>query len=62
MHTSINDLTWEANPDDSVEGAVITLGENDTADNPASTKHVIPGPAVVTYFKYKDGGIEAMVI
>lgn len=39
----------------------VTLEAGDTAENPASTKQVIHGPAVVTYDRYPDGGIDALV-
>lgn len=41
------------------ERAVLVLGKGDTAWNPASTKHVIYGPARVTYVRAPDGGVDA---
>jgi hypothetical protein len=35
--------------------ATITLGEQDTAVNPASTKHLIYGPCIVKYEIHKSG-------
>ena len=60
-------------PDD-VEGAVlrknhaetgsatVTLKAGDTAWNPASTKHVIHGPARVRYTIHPDGGVDATIL
>jgi hypothetical protein len=39
----------------------VGIGASDTAWNPASTKHVISGPATLTYTQYPDGGIEVVV-
>lgn len=39
----------------------ITLGPDDTAWNPVSTKGKIHGPATVTYREYQDGAVEATV-
>lgn len=35
----------------------VSLSREETAWNPASTKTVINGPAIVTYTEYQDGGI-----
>lgn len=45
------------------EPVQVTLGEFDTAWNPASTKpdSEITGPALVTYRRYVDGGVDAHV-
>lgn len=42
--------------------ASLELDDGDTAWNPASTKGVINGPAVVVYVRYRDGGVTARVI
>lgn len=42
--------------------AVVTLEEGDSAFNPATTKHNLYGPAVVTYEKYPDGGIALLEV
>lgn len=44
-------------------GSDITLNllKGETAWNPASTKHVIYGPATVRYVQYVDGGVTATV-
>jgi hypothetical protein len=43
--------------------AVFTLGADDTAWNPASTKpeRAVLGPCKVTYRRYRDGATEATV-
>lgn len=47
--------------DEWADRAAFDLGPNDSAWNPASTKHVIVGPALVTYHRFPDGGITAVV-
>lgn len=37
------------------------LGSSDTAWNPSSTSHVLPGPATVTYRRWADGGMDVTV-
>jgi hypothetical protein len=63
MHTGYDDLVWgPIDPSDPYwRRATVTLGKADTAWNPASTKHVIYGPASVTYERAPDGGITAYV-
>jgi hypothetical protein len=41
--------------------AQAVLMPDDTAWNSASTRHVLHGPATVTWFEYPDGGIETVV-
>lgn len=40
---------------------IVDLGNGDTADNPASTKELIYGPAFVVYDVFDDGGTNASV-
>lgn len=47
-HVGYDDLKWER-VDDHWEEAVVDLNKGDSAWNPASTKHVIYGPATVRY-------------
>lgn len=58
MHYSYGQLDWQP-LGDGWERAVATLAEGDSAWNPASTKHVLYGPSVVTYDRAPDGGIVA---
>lgn len=46
---------------DAVQRTLFVIDGGDTAWNPASTKHVIDGPARVTYTRHVDGGITAAV-
>ena len=39
----------------------IRLDDGETAWNPASTKHVIHGPCLVTYEQSPEGGVNASV-
>lgn len=39
----------------------VTLAEGEAAWNPASTKGVISGPALLTYEMHRDGGIDLLV-
>lgn len=41
--------------------AVVHLGEHDTAWHPGSTKHVIYGPAKVTYEQGPSGAVTGVV-
>jgi hypothetical protein len=62
MHYDSKALTWEPFPSDVTwERTTVKLTENDTAWNPASTKHVIYGPAEVTYERGPGGGVSAFV-
>jgi hypothetical protein len=50
MHTGYDDLVWvPSGHNDGYAYATVVLGRDDTAWNPSSTKHVIYGPAKVTY-------------
>lgn len=40
----------------------VKLDRGDRAWNPASTKDRIPGPAIVEYTRYPDGGIDAEIV
>lgn len=40
---------------------VVELGPDDTADNPASTKDVLRGPAFIVYDHYVDGGTNTVI-
>ena len=59
MHYSLEGLDWTFNPDGWAR-AVAVLDENDTLENPASTKQPIYGPGVFKINQYKDGGIDVI--
>lgn len=41
--------------------ATVVLQKDETAWNPVSTKHLIYGPATVTYERGPDGGVSAYI-
>lgn len=51
----------EAVDESPVKELVVNLTRRDSAWNPASMSHDIPGPAKITYRRYRDGGYEAVV-
>lgn len=60
-HCTAEQLDWISLGGTGWKRAAVTLGEGDSAWNPASTKHVIHGPAVVMYERAPDGGVTARV-
>lgn len=54
MHYAYGDLDWQS-AGEGWETATVELGEQDTAWNPASTKHVVYGPAKITYERHRTG-------
>lgn len=54
MHYELDNLNWHA-VGDHCDKASVTLTRDDTAPNPASTKHLIYGPADVTYYRFPSG-------
>lgn len=61
MHYDSDQLPWRAWRGDGWFRAQVTLTESDTAWNPGSTKHVVYGPAVVTYERDPSGQTVAIV-
>ena len=58
-HYDADTIPWEV--DGAFHRAMIVLNKNESAWNPASTRHAIWGPARVTYIQYPDGGVNAKV-
>lgn len=58
-HTNVADLNWTPTAAQDEFYADVVLDTYDTAENPASTKRLIHGPANVRYVQYQDGGITA---
>lgn len=67
MHVGIQELRTDLDASTVPEGNSVyaevsyVLAAGDTAHNPASTKHLIYGPATVKYVEYVDGGMTAIV-
>lgn len=59
-HHDSSDLVWMERPNGWARASV-DLAIDETAWNPASTKGVIYGPALVTYERAPDGGINCRV-
>lgn len=60
-HYALDDLDWIDLGDTGWTRAAVVLDAGESADNPASTKGPIYGPAIVTYDRYADGGIRVHV-
>lgn len=60
MHHAMEDLEWK-DWSNGWQIAKLTLPRGESADNPASTKRLIYGPAEVTYRKGPEGGISVLV-
>lgn len=59
-HYALDTLTWRDLGNGWTE-ATVWVAEGSTADNPASTKGPLYGPARITYQRAPDGGIETHV-
>lgn len=59
-HIGMDNLDFE-NTGDGWSRARAILADGDTADNPASTKRLIQGPAGVEYVRAPDGGLNVYV-
>jgi hypothetical protein len=57
--TLLAELAEREKRDLAAQGVTVTLGEGDTAWNPASTSSLILGPCRVTYVQHADGGVTA---
>jgi hypothetical protein len=61
QHTDGDALDWVSLGETGWARASVTLAEGETAWNPASTRSVLVGPAVITYERAPDGGVTARV-
>jgi len=59
-HFNLADANWR-DVGQGWEQATVVLLDEETADDPGSTKRVIHGPARVTYARTADGGIDFVV-
>jgi hypothetical protein len=57
MHYTVEDVLATGTSSRYGRVGEVELKVGDTADNPASTKHLINGPVYVRYIEYPDGGI-----
>jgi len=62
MYYDLNDLDWVELGGTGWRRAAVQLDDEDTAVNPASTKHVLYGPGWVQYNQAPDGGVTATII
>jgi hypothetical protein len=60
-HRSIDEIDFEEYEATGGERARIEIERGETADDPSSTKRVIHGPAEITYYRWDDGAIDAIV-
>jgi hypothetical protein len=60
-HRSIDDIKFERDEHNGFSRGRIEIDRGETAEDPSSTKRVIHGPAEITYYRWDDGAIDAIV-